>query len=297
MSTRVEPRVGDFPLTPEQVDGFHRDGFMRIERLIGDDEVATIRASLARLFASERGREMGDQFDLAGADQDGVRAVLPQILGPHRFAPELIQGELLPNGLAVARPLLARLTDQMDQIRWGGDHTILKPARYGVPTPWHQDEAYWDPWHDHCGISIWLALQDAVVENGCMWFVPGSHRFEILEHQPIGNDPRVHGLELVDAAIGARGVPAEVRAGGVVIHQCRTLHYAGPNRSDVERHAYITGYSAPAHKRSERRLVPWQDRQRTPRSERAQAASRAKEAAEAAARASDSVVAAGAARA
>ncbi len=297
MANRSQLRIGDFPLTAGQVEAFHRDGFLRIERVIGDAEVATIRAALTRLFAAQSGRESGDQFDLGGADQEGVRAGLPQILGPHRFAPELTQGELVPNGLAVARQLLARDVEDLEQIRWGGDHTILKPARYGVPTPWHQDEAYWDPWTDHSGISIWLALQDAVVENGCMWFVPGSHRFEILEHQPINNDPRVHGLELVDASIGSRGVPAEVPAGGVVIHQCRTLHYAGPNRSDVERHAYITGFSAPGRKRAERRAVPWQDRQRTPRSERAQAAHRAREAAEAAARAAEPSDAAGAARA
>ena len=158
-------------------------------------------------------------------------------------------------------------------MRWGGDHSILKPAGYGKTTPWHQDEAYWDPWYDSRGLSIWLALQPATVANGCMWFVPGSNHFEILPHRSIGGDTRVHGLELLDDSAARRdGVPVEIPAGGAVIHHCRTLHYAGPNTTDVQRYAYITGYHAPATKRAARRLVPWQDAKQTPRDARARAA-------------------------
>ena len=57
-----------------------------------------------------------------------------------------------------------------------GNHAILKPARIGGATPWHQDEAYWDPRYAHRAVSIWLALQPATLENGCMRFIAGSHR-------------------------------------------------------------------------------------------------------------------------
>jgi ectoine hydroxylase-related dioxygenase (phytanoyl-CoA dioxygenase family) len=266
------PIAADLSLRPEQVAAFHRDGFLRIERIIPDADVAMIRATLERLFRERRGRESGDQFDLGGADEEGKPAGLPQILGPSRFASELTATRFQANGMAVARQLLASTPAAAEQVRWGGDHTILKPARYGLATPWHQDEAYWDPWTDHHGISIWLALQDATVANGTLWFVPGSHRFEILPHRPISDDPRIHGLELVDAAIGAQGVAQPVAAGGCLIHYCRTLHHAGPNTTDQDRHAYICGFSSPGTRRAERRHVPWQDRQRTPRSARAAAA-------------------------
>ncbi len=212
------------------------------------------------------------KFDLAGSDEEGRPAGLPQILGPSRFAPELKATHYHANGLAVAKQLMADTAEEAEEVRWGGDHTILKPARYGKATPWHQDEAYWDPWYDHQGISIWLALQEATIANGTMWFVPGSNRFEILEHRPIADDPRVHGLELVDPAIGAQGIAQPIPPGGCLIHHCRTLHYAGPNTTDIDRHAYIIGFGRPGQKRVVRRQVPWQDRQRTPRAARAAAA-------------------------
>ena len=107
-----------------------------------------------------------------------------------------------------------------------------------------------------------------------MWFVPGSHVGEIRPHRPINDDPRIHGLEMVDGTI-TNGVPCPLRAGGAVIHQARTLHYAAANTTTVDRHAYIIGYGAPAVKRTTRRDVPWQDRQRTPRSARAESAAKA----------------------
>jgi hypothetical protein len=277
----IEPTLS---LTPAQVASFRRDGFLRIEGVTTDDEVARIRGTLERLFSERVGRERGDQFDLAGADEDGKAEGLPQILGPSRFAPELVDTLLRANGLAIAKQLWGdgepedgrRWGTPAGSVRWGGDHTILKPARYGKPTPWHQDEAYWDPWMDARGLSMWLALQPATVANGCMWFVPGSHDWEILPHQSIGGDPRVHGLELLDTGVCATGLPVELPAGGLVIHHCRTLHYAGPNTTDVQRYAYITGYHAPGTKRTERRHVPWEDAKRTARSARAREAQQQK---------------------
>ena len=49
---------------------------------------------------------------------------------------------------------------------------------------------------DYNSISIWIPLQDATVENGCMWFIPGSHTQEVVPHHTINHDPRVHGLEM-----------------------------------------------------------------------------------------------------
>ena len=51
-----------------------------------------------------------------------------------------------------------------------------------VPTPWHQDESYWLNMPDKRAVSFWVALQDVNVDNGCMWFVPGSHKLPLREH-------------------------------------------------------------------------------------------------------------------
>ena len=60
----------------------------------------------------------------------------------------------------------------------------------------HQDEAYWSPKKNNRSISIWIPLQEATLENGCMQFIPGSHKLNILNHHSIDHNPRVQGLEL-----------------------------------------------------------------------------------------------------
>jgi ectoine hydroxylase-related dioxygenase (phytanoyl-CoA dioxygenase family) len=152
-----------------------------------------------------------------------------------------------------------------------GEHAILKPPRYGAATPWHQDEAYWNPDLEYSSLSVWMPLQDATVDSGCMQFVPRSHRQGILPHHPIGHDPRVHGLE-VDSFDADSVVPCPIPAGGVTIHQCRTLHYAGPNLSDEPRRAYIQVFGLPTKQRAESRDFYWQRIQQTARMERRKAA-------------------------
>src|SRR5205085_8106879 len=129
------------------------------------------------------------------------------------------------------------------------DHAILKPALHGVETPWHQDEAYWDPAFEYESMSIWISLQEATEENGCMWFVPGSHRLDVLPHHSIDNNPRIHGLE-VDGADVVKAIACPLPAGGCTIHHNRTLHYTGPNRSSQPRRALILGFGLPARQRA-----------------------------------------------
>ncbi len=249
-------------LTQDQVAGFHRDGFLALRRLVPEDEVAWLCVVYDRLFAERAGREFGDQFDLAGADEEGTEARLPQILNPARYAPELKEGEYRTSALTVARQLLG------PEAQPQGEHAIFKPARVGAETPWHQDEAYWNPAMDYSAISIWIPLQEASVENGCLHFVPGSHRWDVLPHHCIGHDPRVHGLE-VDAADTSSAVACPIPAGGATIHHNRTVHYAGPNVSDVPRRAYILAFGVPPKPAAQPRNYYWNAQKRTARQERA----------------------------
>jgi len=225
-----------------------------------------------RLFAERAGREEGNQFDLGGDDEEGKAAVLPQILNPARYAPELKEGLYRVHALAVAKQILG------PDVSFQGEHAIFKPAIYGAPTPLHQDEAYWNPAMHYNSFSLWIPLQEATVENGCMQFVPRSHRLEVLPHHCIDNDPRIHGLEVDGAdAFQEQMVACPLSPGGCTIHNNRTLHYAGPNRSEIPRRAYILGFGLPATPRAEPRRFPWNEMKQTPREERARAsAARAK---------------------
>ncbi|MEM7533691.1 MAG: phytanoyl-CoA dioxygenase family protein [Chloroflexota bacterium] len=258
-------------LTQEQIDFYHREGYLTLPAITTADEITKIRDIYDRLFAERAGRAEGNQFDLAGADAEDERATLPQILGPSRYAPELNEFVFKANAHAIAEQLLGGECS-------GGDHAILKPARYGASTPWHQDEAYWNPDLNYSSLSIWMPLQDATVESGCMQFVPQSHLGEVRPHHPINNDPRVHGLE-VDELNQDEAMACPIPAGGVTIHHCRTLHYAGPNSTDEPRRAYIQVFGMPTSMRDEadKRDFYWQRVQQTARAARAKAAQESQE--------------------
>lgn len=89
------------------------------------------------------------------------------------------------------------------------DHAILKPPGIGAPTPWHQDEAFrLDYARGYDEISIWIPLQAVDTDNGCLEFLPGSHRQRVLRHASSGNDPRIHALACVDEFDETKAVSA-----------------------------------------------------------------------------------------
>ncbi|SDR87672.1 phytanoyl-CoA dioxygenase family protein [Actinopolymorpha singaporensis] len=257
-------------LTTEEVERYHEQGFLALESFISADEVLRMRAIYDRLFAERAGRSAGDQFDLAGADEEGGEARLPQILKPSQYAPELLRSETVARVRAVLAALLGPTATM------GGDHAINKPPRHGAETPWHQDEAYWDPAYTYRSLSIWIPLQEATVDNGCMQFIPGSHRGEVLPHRQIGGDSRVHGLEVVPGTIDvSAAVACPLPPGGAAIHTNRTVHYASANHSDDHRRAYIVGGGTPREPVVVPREYPWRaGQQTTARARRAQRVTR-----------------------
>jgi len=243
----TEPTV---TLTPEQIDSFHIDGFLAIGSITTPEEVDRIRTIYDGLFADRAGREQGDQFDLAGTDEDDKEAALPQILNPSKYSPELVDTLFRTNAEAIANQLLG------SEINLMVEHAILKPAFHGAPTPWHQDEAYFDGSLEYNVVSIWMPLQEATVDNGCLQFIPGSHRQEVLPHHPIGNDPRIHGLE-VDEVDESKAVACPIPSGGATFHKSKMLHYAGGNNTDEPRRAYMCVYCTPPTRRSDPRDFYW----------------------------------------
>lgn len=249
-------------LTRDQIDFFHRESYLVVRGLTDAEDIAVMREVYDRIFAERAGREAGEQFDLAGPDEEGTEPDLPQILGPSRYAPELAESKYRRNALAVARQLLGEEADYM------GEHAILKPARHGAATPWHQDEAYWDGGLEYNSLSVWLPLQEATVENGCMHFIPGSHAWEVRPHHSINHDPRVHGLE-VDELDASAAVACPLQPGDATFHPSRTFHYAGPNHTPEPRRAYILGFGTPPTKREQPRDFYWNTQKSTPRLQRA----------------------------
>jgi ectoine hydroxylase-related dioxygenase (phytanoyl-CoA dioxygenase family) len=257
-------------LTEEQIGFFWQHGYLTLEQISTPEEIEMMRQSYDRIFNEKAGREEGNQYDLAGTDEDGKQASLPQILNPGKYAPELRNTLAEINSGSICRQLLARVGDA-SKVAGGVSHAILKPARCGAATPWHQDEAYWNPNYEYNSISIWMPLQSATLENGCMQFIPGTHEWPVKPHHSINHDPRIHGLE-IDEDIEVdydSAVACPLPAGGCTIHLSRTLHYTGPNLSDQPRRALIMGYNVPNIERKIPRRFPWNEIKRTARLERA----------------------------
>jgi len=230
-------------LTTEQVARFHREGFLALERITTATDVARIRRLLDGLFARahELPREMvvdlGDVKHHAGAQR------IPQINNTLQFEPRLRDTRYFRNAERLARQLLGASA----ALQW--DHAIYKSPQGDRATPWHQDLAYParstnNPNLVRFGCNFWMPLQETAVEMGCMQFIPFGHLGNLRPHQPVGNDPAVHTL-ITDDADPSQAVACPLPAGGVTIHQPKTLHYTGPNRTDQTRRAYILFFGCP----------------------------------------------------
>jgi ectoine hydroxylase-related dioxygenase (phytanoyl-CoA dioxygenase family) len=245
-----------------QRTAFERDGYLVLDGLVDAAELARVHELTHRLVAARAGWDRGDFFDLVGNDKDDDAPAMPQLLMPQRYAPELARNALRDAAARIAAELLG------EPATAEGEHVICKPPRTGPPTPLHQDEAFWSAATEYRSVSIWFPMCDAVPGNGCLRFVPGSHRGPVLDHHSFAGDPTNNSLEL---AAPERFAPrdAPCRAGGATVHHCRTIHGAYANRSDAPRLAYIFGFGLAARRRAAPRSFPWQDERRLLREDRA----------------------------
>jgi hypothetical protein len=244
----------DFPIDVglEEVARFREDGYLAIERITTDEELEWLRGVYDALFAA------GHSFDTARPyGEVGGEPRLSQIIQPEARVPELRNTVYFRN----ARRVIARLLGQeeRDLVAWG--HMILKHAHRGPATPWHQDEAYWDPELEYCAVGAWLPLDDVGPHNGCLRFVPGSHRQGVLPHHHQGGNPAVHLLELDDFD-ASQAVSVPLRAGGASFHHQRTVHGAWPNPTSEARRAYANEFQKPPVPRAEPVHRPWIDEMR-----------------------------------
>jgi len=115
---------------------------------------------------------------------------------------------------------------------------IFKPPRIGGEVVCHQDSTYIYTEPESC-VGFWFALEDATIENGCMYFIPGAHKMPLKKRNYRGADGKVIN-EMLDPSPFPEHLklPAEATAGSLVIFDGRAPHLSGPNTSDKSRHAY-----------------------------------------------------------
>ena len=249
-------------LDVRMIEKFREDGFLAFDSGIPLHDIERLRKTLAALHSNNVGFKEGALFDAMGPDDGSTPARFPQILHPRSFAPELIDNVFYQMASGIAEQLLG------GEVRFKADISLMKPARIGGVTPWHQDEAFQDPTLEYDEVSFWLALQPVDETNSCMAYIPGSHKEPVLPHGFPGGDARIHALECIGGFDPLRAVSCALPAGGCVIHNQRTLHGAGPNVSDGDRLAYVLIFDRVPTPAKVVRHFPWRTEHRTARAER-----------------------------
>jgi hypothetical protein len=230
------------PVPPPEVL-FERDGFVQIESLTTADDIAQIRSLLDPLF--DKFESFGHHaVDLAGPQGEGVGPRSPEINEAIQFAPDLRKTRAYARCKELARHILGV------PVGYVFDHAIYKPPHNNAPTAWHQDEGYNTGPIPLRAVHFWIPLQPVNVENGCMWFVPGSHRGGLLPHHVAhmrsgGATAKSKGATIATTNVDASGaVACPLPLGGATAHHPLTLHYTGPNQSDGFRRAWILHFGA-----------------------------------------------------
>ncbi|MBI3230859.1 MAG: phytanoyl-CoA dioxygenase family protein [Burkholderiales bacterium] len=115
---------------------------------------------------------------------------------------------------------------------------IFKQPGIGGEVGWHQDATFFDS-EPITVTTFWFALEDASLENGCLWLEPGGHRGPLRERfVRHGDSAQLEKLDATPWPDQQHAIPLEVKAGTLVVFHGLLPHYSAPNRSPHSRHAY-----------------------------------------------------------
>jgi phytanoyl-CoA hydroxylase len=218
-------------VTQAEIDSYREHGFLVMADFLDADELAHWREAVA--VAARTRVERADGLSNA-LDDAYYRAVFTQLSGLRRLS-EDVEALLLDARIGA---LAARLTGA-EAVRLWNDQALFKPP-FGNPTAWHFDMPKWS-FDDRRAITVWVALDAATVENGCMWYLPGSHLTARIDDIALG--PNLAGLfDHYPEWRSLETVPAALPPGGAVWHNGLTAHAAGANMTTRARDAMTCAY-------------------------------------------------------
>ncbi|MES2298007.1 MAG: phytanoyl-CoA dioxygenase family protein [Pseudomonadota bacterium] len=249
-------------LSQQQTEQFERDGYLLIPDFKSAFDIARLRQRAAEIvndfdpeaggaiFTTREQEKSTDQyflrsdntircfFEEEAFDADGrlrqEKALSINKIGHalHDLDPVFEAFSREPRLAAVARDL-GLIAPQVWQSMY-----IFKQPGIGGEVRWHQDATYFET--DPISVTtFWFALEDATIDNGCLWVEPGGHRGPMRERfLRDGDDIRMEKLDATPWPDDSRAVALEAKAGSLVCFHGLLPHYSAPNRSSVSRHAY-----------------------------------------------------------
>lgn len=228
-------------LTATQIDQFREYGYLLINRFLS--EATIMRYRVAYMETVERLRSEHALRNGAAVDDSDAHEKVYQLRTAHLLHQAFDEHVRNPEFLDVVQSLIGA---DIQLVHYQG---LYKPPLTGGSVNWHQDDFYW-PSNDSTegSVSLWVPLDDATVDNGCMWYVPGSHH-RILPHDQLW-DPKqrkgfYYGIPSLPAELERQAVPAQIKAGGIAIHAGSLVHCSRPNHSEQPRRALASHFINP----------------------------------------------------
>lgn len=218
-------------LTTDHVAEYQRNGYLLVPELFNAQEVATM------LAAVEGGdRVAGTTRATDDAEGKSARLAIWFDLGNDIWTTISTNPRIVNN----IRILMG------EEIAFFHGKVMLKESHSGGAWEWHQDYGYWyDQGYAYPRMmSVFVALDPATRENGCLQVLRGSHHLGRLNHGQVGTqtgaeENRMHQIESM-----LERVYCEMTPGSALFFHCNLLHGSGPNESDHHRRAFIICYNA-----------------------------------------------------
>ncbi len=234
VSSATERERQQWKLSEEQIAFFHEHGFVAGPKILTDQQVDQLRKELETL--TEPGHP-GSEFwyEYNSNESPDPSRILFHALGAWRVAPAF--HDVLWNA-ACTTPASQLLGGA---VRFWHDQLFCKPAMHGGVVAWHQDYSYWTRTKPMAHLTCWIGLDDSTIDNGCVHYVPGSHRWDLLPVTGLAGD-----MDAIKNVLTAEQhqqfnhhVPVELKAGECVFHHPLTIHGSFENRTPHPRRAVV----------------------------------------------------------
>jgi len=220
-------------LSSEQIGSYQRDGFVLHRNLLNQQEVDELKAAVLKaVTCMGRKKVAGGSSNMEEGD-GYYDKVFTQRLNLWLIN-DTVKSYMLNTELGTMLQTL-----EGNPFRVWHDQALIKEP-FGNPTAWHLDNPFWS-FYSRNSISIWIALEPATLENGCMWFIPGTHRLARFDNAGIGqNLGDLFKVYPEMAQIDPVAVP--MQPGDCSFHNGLTAHGAGANMTRGRRIAMTCAY-------------------------------------------------------
>ncbi len=225
---------GQYRLSNEQIDFFKENGYLHNVKLLEPWQVDRLNEELAELLDPDYpGSELFYEFN--SNESSDPNAVLFHSLGHWRIKEGFHDILWNPAFVMAASQLLGN-----KGVRFWHDQLFCKPAHHGGVVAWHQDYSYWTRTVPMQHLTCWVGLDDANVENGCVHYIPKSHKWGLLDKPELAGDMEgllAHLTEEQKAAFNPE--PVEMEKGYATFHHPLTVHGSYENKSPRSRRAFV----------------------------------------------------------